>query len=381
MKISSKSTLLLLSAFATLQANAQTTIMSGTNVKVLPGTQLSTGNMLISESASAKVDGTLNMASGDLTTYGDLDVIGKLSFTGSAIQFLEGAVPFEAGNVIINNGSGVVFNNMVTVNDSLNLVNGVLYPNSQTPIHFSATAKNPVETTNSHINGRAIMDDRTVGKNEMPLFLGVAITDGADLGVVSVDRITGDEGIITESDSNQSIASKWTIRTSMEPEFANRDIGFQWLRTFDNGNDITKLDLYGAVVGTENYEKLNDKTAASPFTDMRSFVKRKVGRFNTTFTLSDVANPLEDGPIGQKITRVFPNPFTDHITVVLENSGDFPVTAKMISATGYVAYQQTIPTVKDTFELKNLDYLPQGTYWLQLYVHGSIVSTQVVKIK
>lgn len=363
----------------TFSAEAQTNISSGTQLKVLPGTKLSTNDLFIERGAIADIAGTINLK-GDLVKNGDLLLDGQLTFSGKSIQTVEGSLPFEAAKIEINNPSGVEFKIGVTVLDSLKLLKGKLNISTSTALFFSQTAKNPVETSDSYIEGLVTMKERHVGSNSLPLFLGCAISPGSDIGVVSIDRVTGPEGIITKG-TYESIASKWTIRTSIETKVADRDVLFQWLPEFDNNKNIIDIDLYGTDIGDNTYSKLNNQSITMPLTGMRRFYKSNVGKFNRVFTLSDGKNPLRDIPVPQGISRIFPNPFFDHITIDFENSKGFPVIVKFISGTGQVAHFATVPSVNNRIEVKDIEYLPQGNYWLQIQVDGYTFSAQITKIR
>jgi len=307
-------------------------------------------------------------------------VSGQLSFSGKSIQTVEGLQPFEAAKIEVNNPSGVEFNLGATIKDSLKLVKGKMSINTTTALLFSPTAKNPIETSDSYIEGHVIMNERQVGNNSLPLFLGCAISPGSDIGLVSIDRVTGPEGIITKG-TYESIASKWTIRTSIETKVADRDVLFQWLPEFDNNKNIIDIDLYGTDIGDNTYAKLNNQSITMPLTGMRRFYKSNVGKFNRVFTLSDGKNPLRDIPVRQSISNIFPNPFFDHITIDFENSKGFPVIVKFISGTGQVAHVATVPSLNNRIEVKDLEYLPQGNYWLQIQIDGYTFSSQVKKIR
>lgn len=362
---------------------AQIKVLPGTSVTVKSGTELSSAGVSVEPGSNVDVPGTLRITGDEswLTNRGALEIGGQLAMeTPAGHQSIGGEEPFNVGTLRVNApDGGVRINNELTIQDSAMLQHGIVLVDTATPLHFGINALTPAERSGSHIEGRAIMDARQVGSGALPMFLGCGITAGADLGSVTLVRTTGPGGIVTEGD-HSSIAANWAIRTTANPDIPNRHITFFWLPEFDNYKDINNMDLYGSPLGTDNYEKLNNASVAVPGSNVRVYTQHRVARFNQIFTLSDRWNPLTEPAVGQRIVRVFPNPFVEKITVDIENTRNYPVVARMISATGKIVYQATAQPVNNSITLDNLGYLPQGNYWLHLYTHGSNVSTHVIKI-
>lgn len=352
--------------------------MPGTSVRVFPRTELSSGDVLVSDgSATVTVSGALRITSGSLTNNGNLDVPGQLAMEGG--DQIDGTTPFHAGTLRINTPDGVVVYNEVTVEDSMMMQHGVVTVDTSTPLHFGLSATSPEEWHDSYIEGRAIMDARQVGGGALPPFLGCSITGGSDLGSVSIIRTTGPEAIISEG-GNESIAANWQVRTSVNPALPNRHMTFFWLPVHDNGKNTSAMDLYGSLLGRHDYEKVNTNSISAGDKEWRVYTQHRIGRFNQTFTLSDIYNPLTEPAVGQSIKRIFPNPFTDHLEVEMENTRDYPVQVRIVSADGRLVYQGTHQPANNTLHLDNLGYLPQGNYWIQMYTHGSTVATHIIKI-
>ena len=358
----------------------------------MPGTQLSSGGVVSEAGSDIKVDGALRLTDGTFTVNGAVDIPGELAMEGG--KAIVGSVPFPVGTFRINSPGGVDVSNELTVHDSMMMQHGIVYVDTATPLHFGISSASPAERSGSYIEGRAIMDYRVVGGGYLPAFLGCGITGGADVGSVSLIRTTGPEGIITRDDPyaefdptnpneepHASIAANWEVRTTVNPDIANRDITFYWLPEHDNGKNLNEIDLYGSVIGRDRFEKLNDASRTIPNSNIRLFTQRRVERFNQVFTLSDKDNPLGTYAVGQRIVRIYPNPFVEKLTIKLENSGNYPVLTRIVDATGKLVYRSTQQPTGNEVVLNDLGYLPQGNYWLHLHIHGSDVSTHIIKIQ
>lgn len=376
-----KKKLLLCALTATVSAAyAQINVLPGTGVKILAGTEVSTGGAIIAGGSSVSVNGTLRITDGGITNHGDLDIPGSLAMESATGLVVNGSSPFNIGTLRINTPGGVTVTNTLTITDSMQFQHGIVSVDTASPVHFGISAASPGEYSGSHIAGRATMDYRSVGSGTLPAFLGCTISNGSDIGSVSITRTTGPDGIIREGE-NSSIATNWEVRTTTNPAAPDRHITFYWLPEFDNGKDISKIDLYGSSIGSYNYEKLNQSSQALPNSNVRVFTQKRVERFNQVFTLSDNLNNLREPAIGQRIISVFPNPFLDKLTIDLENTRNYPVIVRMVSSTGKTVYQSAHQPQNNQVVLTDLGYLPQGNYWLQLYIHGSTVSTHVIKIQ
>jgi hypothetical protein len=361
---------------------SQVNVLSGTGIKVLPGTELRTSGLSLASGSTMSVAGTLKLTDGSLTNHGSLEIPGSLALEnpGSGGLTVDGSSPFNIGTLRINTPSGVAVSNILTIDDSVQFQHGIISIDTSTPLHFGISAVSPGEYSGSYIIGRAIMDYRQVGSGSVPMFLGCSISHGSELGNVSITRTTGPEGIITEG-TNSSIASNWEVRTTTNPSASDRNITFFWLPEFDNGKDISKIDLYGSQIGSDNYEKLNQSSVPVAHGNLRIYTQKRVERFNQVFTLSDNLNNLREPAIGQRIVSVFPNPFLDKLTISLENTRNYPVVVRIVNSTGQNVYQSAQQPQNNQVVLNDLGYLPQGNYWLQVYIHGSTASTHIIKIQ
>lgn len=100
----------------------------------------------------------------------------------------------------------------------------------------------PVESSSSRLMGSMVLEPRTIGTGSLDI-LGVSISAGVDdMGMISISRETGPGAVVTGG-VNNSIAVQWQIDVDTEPA-AGRDVGFTWLSDFDNGLDVSNLQLF-----------------------------------------------------------------------------------------------------------------------------------------
>ncbi|HVG17377.1 MAG TPA: T9SS type A sorting domain-containing protein [Chitinophagaceae bacterium] len=65
--------------------------------------------------------------------------------------------------------------------------------------------------------------------------------------------------------------------------------------------------------------------------------------------------------------NVYPNPFNDHITIDVVKKDDEPLQVRLISVSGVVMFRNTYPVkTSGRIELKGLNHLPPGTYFLNI---------------
>lgn len=77
------------------------------------------------------------------------------------------------------------------------------------------------------------------------------------------------------------------------------------------------------------------------------------------------------------------NPFIDHITLDLETPGDGPVLITLVDMYGRLVRQVRLPINQglNTLTIYGLDSLSNGTYALQVWYAGQVVSKKMVKLK
>ncbi len=176
-----------------------------------------------------------------LGSNGSIEFGDALHTAGPAITLNSSifVAPPSINRISVFRTNGAVFGNQdITVNQA-EMTLGNLTTNSSARLRFSTTATNPVETSVSKIIGYADMIPRAVGTTALD-FLGMSLSAGANVGTVSLTRITGSAGINTFNGFS-SIAATWNVTATVEPSPA-RNISFSWLSDFDN-NANTSLQF------------------------------------------------------------------------------------------------------------------------------------------
>lgn len=267
----------------TMVTRAQLRVTSGTSLTVQPGTSF-TLEQEVSVAANAVLvnEGRIHFK-GNFNNNGTVlsTAVARWMANGSTLQILAGSSGLQLNHFTINNSEGFSLSTPLTITDTLILANGILFSATQ-PVHFDVAAASPVESVQNHILGKAIMNERMIGTNELLSFLGVQTAAGADLGNISIERITGQDAVVNVNNRN-SIAARWKINSSQQPN-AGRDLQLAWLPVFDNGADLDALELYGDNPG---YMKLSTQSQSVQPANPRIFIQENIDRFNRSFTLID----------------------------------------------------------------------------------------------
>jgi hypothetical protein len=265
--------------------HAQLTVLDGTSLTVQPDTRLALQqNLTIQTGATFENFGSF-FFKGNLINNGFLgsDAGAKFIANGQSLQSIGGSGILFFPNLTLNNPAGLTLANAITITDSLVMSKGILYSNSLNPVHFSNAAKSPVETNNSYIIGRAIMDERTIGSNPLDQFLGAGLTAGSDLGSVTIIRNTGiDEAI--KADGRSSIAANWTINATT-PAVTGRTLRLSWLSTLDNNVFVPAVNLYAS--SNAGYIKQGATSTDVSGSDPRMFSYSNIDLLNRNYTLLD----------------------------------------------------------------------------------------------
>lgn len=132
-----------------LYANgAAITITSGTSVRV-------NGNAVLSTGSSLTNNGTLSLT-GDLASNQIMTTAntGKLIFSGSTAQTLNGSQTYLAKDVLINNAAGIILQAPLQVDGTVTFTNGVLSAtNSSYPLIIASNGFASGASNASHVNG------------------------------------------------------------------------------------------------------------------------------------------------------------------------------------------------------------------------------------
>ncbi|MFZ4590367.1 MAG: T9SS type A sorting domain-containing protein [Ignavibacteria bacterium] len=215
----------------------------------------STGNITLH--AARTVNGNLYLLQGQFVngarlTLGNGTVInrsdGTLSaaptFSTSVHLIYSGTNPITTGpenpvsstvlyNLTINNTGGITLDKNTTINRILTLTNGILKTTSSYTLYFGVLATSPSEGCGGYIEGTAVMNQRTAGSSNLD-FLNCFIHTGANIGNVTITRVTGSDGIIS-SNGNSGIAANWDIVTTIPlGTGVTKDVTYRWPCELDN---------------------------------------------------------------------------------------------------------------------------------------------------
>ena len=274
-----------------LSGFSQVQVLSGTTLTIAAGTTLTLPTGLNINAGAALSDAGILDLKQDLVNNGNLGVTGTVSFTGVAAQQITGSGSTSIPVLQINNAAGLTLQSPVTITNQLQLTTGNLTTSVTNPLHLSATAVNPAEAGASRIIGTAIMDARSVGVSAFSKMLDIQLTAGADIGNLTITRLTGPTATVSVG-SNTSINASWIINSTITPTVANRNATFSWLSDNDNGKNTASMDLYAAAAPYTHNTKLNGTGQNVSASNPRAFTQNGIADFNRRFAISDIVSPL-----------------------------------------------------------------------------------------
>jgi hypothetical protein len=277
--------LLLFFLFFSFGASAQLTVTPGTSLTVLPDTKLSLEQGVTIQNSAAFINNGFLFFKGNLINDGTalFSATARVVANGSNPQSINGKSAFTFPLFVLNNAAGITLNTPVAITDSLQLVNGIMHSSATSPLLFTSTATNPLETNDAYIAGQTIMEARAVATNPLYPFLGISAPAGADLGTVRIVRNSGMDAV-KALNAGTSIAANWTIETSNPSSTIDRTISFSWLSALDNGKNTNQIDLYGSDT---TYVRLSQQSADVSALHPRVFTQNSIGTLNRNFTFFD----------------------------------------------------------------------------------------------
>lgn len=356
---------------AGFQSYGQATFSNGTKVTVTPGTRISfMQHMTVDNGATLQADGLVAVG-GDYNNNGTVNFgnDSKLTFNGSGPQGVNSTNPFALPYMSINNSNdGVTLNIPVTILDTLQMVNGLLYTNATNPVHFANSAASPAESNQSYISGVAIMDTMYLGTGSVS-YLGASIASGNDLDRVTIVRNTGPNAVINALGIN-FIAANWYIATTNNNIGLSltREVKFSWLSALDNGKNTAFMSLYD--IDDDKIIRVDRESQDVSGSNPRVYTSKNVKEFNRVFTLTDTSKrptaiAVTTKP-GHQIS-VYPNPFTEAMTVKIVKEDTDPVNIYLTDISGKVILQQQFPAgMSETFSIRPNTSLPAGMYLLHV---------------
>ena len=186
-------------------------------------------------------------------------------------------------------------NGLLLINDSLALLSGNLQTLDSSQVILGESTGDINES-----NGRLVGNFTASRLIDQGTFraLGVDIGRGSeDIGQVKVTRVTGPDGIVsntTEDTTYTSAAVTWTIETEKPSD--QRNLKFTWYESFDNGIDpvstiVYKLDENQKWVPTSSEldATSSSSTGNNPF---RTASLVDTLSLLSTWTVSDINSPL-----------------------------------------------------------------------------------------
>ncbi|MCX6158131.1 MAG: T9SS type A sorting domain-containing protein [Ignavibacteriae bacterium] len=334
--------------------------------------------------SAAQVNGTLFLTNGTLTNGTYLVMAngstvnradGTLSLApafGTSVNLIySGTNPITTGvenpvsssvlnNLTINNTGGITLGSNTTVNGSTTLSGGLLKTTSSYALYFGTTAISPSEDCGAYIEGTAVMNQRSAGINALD-FLNCFIHTGANIGDVTVTRVTGTDGIIT-ANGNSGIAANWDIVTTIPlGTGVTKDVTYSWPCDLDNEHPFapsilaqlyyvngTALEPVGAGVDVSGSDPRNITVAHSHFS------KYTIGSSDAPLPVR--LSSFTSSPRGRNV-------LLDWVTASEINNAGFEIErvksselrVKNWEKIGYLQGKGTVNTpTKYTFEDKNL---------------------------
>lgn len=285
--------------------NAQL-VNNGADIIVQASTTVTlTGNGIKNNAGTISHSGTIRMNGNLLNNATFTGNVGSLvRMEGTTEQAVQGSSVVNVYNFEVDNGgNGVHVSNTgsLRVSGQLQLTNGRLFTANASPVHFTPTASNPVETNTNHIVGTAIMESRAVGTAAFGPFLGFSMAAGADVGNLELTRRSG-HGTTTPGGFTptqgfvnpigfESIDAHWVA--DVTDNNISRDITISWFPVWDNGKNLSQMQLWRTNI---------------PFTIASPWVLKTIGTVNMSsrthtatvpngelrnaWTVSDLVNPL-----------------------------------------------------------------------------------------
>jgi hypothetical protein len=174
-------------------------------------------------------------------------------------------------------------------------------------------------------------------------------------------------GIVTPP----GVELKWLTGT----EFNNK--GFELERSFD-GNNFTKVDFIDGKNGlvTNAYDYI-DRGLAGQKGRIVYYRLKQISRDGKEQYSQILALALN----GVYYFKAFPNPFNDHVTIEVVKQDDDPVQLRIITVNGAQLFRMQYSIKRSgLIELKGLNHLPAGTYFINIANKHFYESIKVIKL-
>ncbi len=264
------------------------------------GTNTAGGNLTVNGTLTTTAGGVLNMGTNllSVTTVSNPGTIRTQNTTSLPISTGKtwgGTVQYDASsgqtavagtynNLNTGNSAGVSLGGGVTVSGTLTLTSGDLTTGSYT-LTLGSTATISGETSGRYVVGN-LYKTATIGTGSSDLGgIGVSLNAGADVGDVSVTRVSSSAGAVTIG-GKTGINRKWNIATTIAP-VSTKTLTLSWVSDDDNGMTLSNMRVWKSDDGGTTYLDISgsDQDASS------RVISVSVSSFST-FTVSDNSSPL-----------------------------------------------------------------------------------------
>ncbi len=264
------------------------------------GTNTAGGNLTVNGTLTTTAGGVLNMGtyllgvtaasnSGTIRTQNTTSLpISTGETWGGTVQYDassgQTAVAGTYNNLNIGNSAGVSLGGGVTVSSALTLTSGNVTTGSYT-LTLGSTATISGEASGRYVVGN-LYKTATVGTGSSDLGgIGVSLNAGADVGDVTVTRVSGSAGAVTIG-GKTGINCKWIITTTTVPLSA-KTLTLSWISDDDNGKTLSSMRVWKSDDGGTTYSDISgsDQDASS------RVISANVSSFSI-FTVGDNSNPL-----------------------------------------------------------------------------------------
>jgi len=128
---------------------------------------------------------------------------------------------------------------------------------------------------------------------------------------------------------------------------------------------VTNYELYTAI-----------QRSASQYSNPDSLLGYGIPNFSNAFVLVSV------GETSRPVTTIYPNPFTDHISLNYSCNSEEPINLELFDQTGRIVVRQSVMAGqgRNTYVIRSLSGLSRGIYLLRLSCPSFTETKKIVKL-
>jgi len=151
-------------------------------------------------------------------------------------------------------------------------------------------------------------------------------------------------------------------------------------RSADGKNfaELTQLKGAGNSTSMKYYEYADE----SPLNGTTYYRLRQTD-FDGKFTYSSIITAVLKNAkqATTAIQAVYPNPFSEHLSITYSSSEDGPAQLSILNTKGEILFDTKQNAVKGSnlFDLPSVSFLPPGTYFARLLVNGEVSIQKIIK--